>query len=174
MFSRTGTSLHGARLSLNSKRKQAPAGGPTETMNSWCIVSKANYTPTSTCFSITCKHGYRVCMLFRDKINGITRAREAIHETWSDVRQFRQAPRLRQTAPGATGCACFLAAIPYRTNAAPTTRKKGLSPNRNKPLHACGKRSSTDSLRRPEFPSEAHTSLLYSHSMVAGGLEEMS
>lgn len=34
---------------------------------------------------------------------GITRAREAIHETWSDVRQFRQAPRLRPTAPGATG-----------------------------------------------------------------------
>lgn len=111
---------------------------------------------------------------FSGQNNGITRAREAIRETWSALRQFRQAPRPRPTAPGATGCACLLAAMPHRTNAAPTTRKKGLSPNRNKPLHACGKRSSTDSLRRPEIPSEAHTSLLYSHSMVAGGLEEMS
>lgn len=124
MFSRAGTSLHGARLSFNSKRRQAPAGGPTGTMNSWCIVSQANYTPASTCFSITCKHGYRVCTLFRDKINGITRAREAIRDTWSDVRQFRQAPRLRPTAPGATGCACPLAAMPYCTTPPPRHAKR--------------------------------------------------
>ena len=61
---------------------------------------------------------------FSGQNNGITRAREAIRGTWSALRQFRQAPRLRPTAPGATGCACLLAAMPHRTNAAPRHAKR--------------------------------------------------